>query len=36
MEVGFDNGKGYGRLGEYPMVVLWLHGVVGRDDVGYL
>ena len=36
MEVGFDDGQGYKKFGEYPMVVFWLHGVVGRDDVGYL
>ena len=36
MEVEFDYRQGYEQLGEYPMVVFWMHGVVGRDDVGYL
>ena len=36
MKVGFDDGQGYKRLEEYPMVVLWLSGVVGRYDAGYL
>ena len=36
MKIGFDDGRGYEGLREYPMVVLCLHGVVWKDDVWYL
>ena len=34
MKIGFEDGRRYKWLREYAMVVLWIHLVFWRDDVG--